>query len=63
MLLVVEPRALVAYLGSCLHVGPVLARPPIILHLPRVLVPVGVLHKPANELIVLEGALELCSTV
>lgn len=63
MLLVVEPSPLVSYLGGRLHVRPILSSPTIILHLARVLVPVGVLHKPTHELVVLEGAFELSAAV
>lgn len=63
MLLVVEPPTLVPYLRGCLHVGPVFSSPTIILHLARVLVPVGVLHKTTHELVVLEGAFELSAAV
>lgn len=63
MLLVVKPSPLVPYLGGRLHVRPILSSPTIILHLARVLVPVGVLHEPTHELVVLEGAFELSATM
>lgn len=63
MLLVVEPSSLVPYLRGRLHVRPVLSSPTIILHLARVLVPVGVFDKPTHELVVLEGAFELSTAV
>lgn len=63
MLLVVEPSALVSNLGGRLHVRPIFSHPTIILHFPRIFVPVRILDKPPHEFIVLEGALELSAAV